>query len=94
MLVRYADDAVVLCYTRRQAERALGMLQAQLAELGLETKAAKTRIVYLSEGGEGVDFLGFHLRMVRARSPHHRDVVFLARWPSMPCNMPVTGSGS
>src|SRR5680860_1246203 len=58
------------------------MLQERLAELGLQTKAAKTRIVHLQEAGEGLDFLGFHLRMVRARSPRHRHVVFLARWPS------------
>jgi group II intron reverse transcriptase/maturase len=82
VLVRYADDLVAICHTRRQAERALRMLQARLAELGLQTKAAKTRIVHLQEAGEGLDFLGFHLRMVRARSPRHRHVVFLARWPS------------
>lgn len=82
MLVRFADDAVVMCHTQRQTERALRMLQERLAELGLETKAAKTRIAHLVEGGEGVDFLGFHLRMVRARSLRHRQVVFLARWPS------------
>ena len=29
-----------------------------LAGLGLEPKAAKTRIVHLEEGGEGLDFLG------------------------------------
>src|SRR5680860_142229 len=82
VLVRYADDLVAICHTRRQAERALRMLQERLAELGLQTKAAKTRIVHLQEAGEGLDFLGFHLRMVRARSPRHRHVVFLARWPS------------
>ncbi len=81
VLVRYVDDAVVVCWTRRQAERALGMLQGRLAELGLETKAAKTRIIELREGGEGLDFLGFHLRLVRA-GPPHQHVVFLARWPS------------
>lgn len=82
VLVRFADDAVVMCHSQRQAERALRMLQERLAELGLETKAAKTRIAHLVEGGEGVDFLGFHLRMVRARSLRHRHFVFLARWPS------------
>jgi RNA-directed DNA polymerase len=51
-----------------------------LAELGLELKDAKTRIVYLAEGGEGVDFVGFHHRWVRANRAKH--VQFLARWPS------------
>jgi RNA-directed DNA polymerase len=82
VLVRYADDVVAICSSQRQAERALRMLRARLADLGLELKAAKTRIVQLQEGGEGLDFLGFHLRMVRSRSLRHRHVVFLARWPS------------
>jgi RNA-directed DNA polymerase len=81
-LVRYADDLVVMCATRQQAERALEALRGMLAELGLEPKAAKTRIVHLREGGEGFDFLGFHHRWVRARSQRHSHVQFLARWPS------------
>jgi RNA-directed DNA polymerase len=53
-----------------------------MAELGLEPKQAKTRIVHLREGGEGLDFLGFHHRWVRARGPQVRHITFLARWPS------------
>ena len=82
VLVRYADDLLVLCKTKAEAERALAALRAVLAELGLELKEAKTRIVHLREGGEGLDFLGFHHRWVRARGPHVRHVTFLARWPS------------
>jgi RNA-directed DNA polymerase len=82
VLVRYADDLVVLCRTRREAERALEVLTAILADLGLEPKATKTRIVYLEEGGGGVEFLGFHHRWVRATSTRSRHVLFLARWPS------------
>jgi RNA-directed DNA polymerase len=82
VLVRYADDLVVLCRTRREAERALGALKLILADLGLAPKWAKTRIVHLDEGGEGLDFLGFHHRWVRSRAAHSRHVTFLARWPS------------
>jgi hypothetical protein len=57
VLVRFADDAVVMCRSRQQAEAALARLTQLLAELGLEPKAAKTRIVHLTEGGEGLDFL-------------------------------------
>ena len=49
VLVRYADDATVMCWSRSQAERALERLTALLAGLGLEPKAAKTRIVHLQE---------------------------------------------
>jgi hypothetical protein len=82
VLVRYADDLVVLCRTEREAVHALEVLTAMLADLGLEPKATKTRIVHLEEGGEGVDFLGFHHRWVRAGSVRLRHVRFLARWPS------------
>ncbi len=81
-LVRYADDLVVMCVSRQQAQGALAALTVMLAEMGLAPKASKTRIVHLKEGGEGFDFLGFHHRWVRARSQQHRHVLFLARWPS------------
>ena len=80
VLVRYADDLLAMCKTRAEAEAALASLRLILAELGLELKNAKTRIVHLAEGGEGVDFLGFHHRWVRANRAKH--VQFLARWPS------------
>ena len=83
VLVRYADDATVMCWSRSQAERALERLTALLAGLGLEPKAAKTRIVHLQEGGEGLEFLGFHHRLVRSRGLNgKRPVTFLARWPA------------
>ena len=53
VLVRYADDLLAMCRTRPEAERALAALTVILAELGLELKQAKTRIVHLHEGGEG-----------------------------------------
>jgi group II intron reverse transcriptase/maturase len=82
VLVRFADDAVVMCASREQAEAALARLTALLADLGLEPKAAKTRIVHLTDGGEGFDFLGFHHRLVRGRTPKSAHLTFLARWPS------------
>jgi RNA-directed DNA polymerase len=82
VLCRYADDLVVICRTKREAERALAALRVLLAELGLEPKEAKTRIVHLCEGGEGLDFLGFEHRWVRSRGPRSQHATFLARWPS------------
>jgi RNA-directed DNA polymerase len=80
VLVRYADDLVVMCRSREEAEAALALLRRILSDLGLELKDAKTRIIHLEEGGDGFDFLGFHHRWVRARL--QRRVTFLARWPS------------
>src|SRR5436309_2283449 len=82
VLVRFADDLVVMCWSRSQAEAALARLTALLADLGLEPKAAKTRIVHLTVGGEGFDFLGFHHRLVRGWTPKSAHLTFLARWPS------------
>jgi RNA-directed DNA polymerase len=80
VLVRYADDLIGMCHTEDEAEAALAALRRTLGELGLQLKDAKTRIVHLREGGEGLEFLGFHHRWVRAHGARH--VCFLARWPS------------
>ena len=84
VLVRFADDALVMCKSREQAEAALARLRLLLAELGLEPKEAKTRIVHLEVGGTGFDFLGFHHRLVRVTGRRNRrwSVTFLARWPA------------
>jgi RNA-directed DNA polymerase len=77
-----ATHLLVMCRSRSQAERALRALTTMLADLGLAVKQAKTRIVQLREGGDGVDFLGFDHRIVRVRNPRYRHVTFLARWPT------------
>jgi RNA-directed DNA polymerase len=59
-LVRYADDLVVCCHTRQQAEQVKARLAAWLAPRGLAFNEAKTRIVRLDD--RGFEFLGFHLR--------------------------------
>ena len=61
-LTRYADDLVVCCHSRQQAEQVKARLAAWLAPRGLAFNEAKTRIVHLSEG---FDFLGFSLRRYR-----------------------------
>jgi RNA-directed DNA polymerase len=84
-LVRYADDFVILCRSRVDAEAALSLVRELLAGLGLELHPAKTRIVDLREGREGFDFLGwhFHARM-SGRIWKQRRIrrYYLQRWPS------------
>jgi group II intron reverse transcriptase/maturase len=80
VLVRYADDLLILCRTRAQAEAAMAQLRALLADLGLELAEDKTRLLCVNDDGEGFDFLGFHHRMVWSFSKP--GVRFLARWPS------------
>jgi RNA-directed DNA polymerase len=84
-LVRYADDFVVLCATKPQLEEARRRVSLVLTRLGLELHPEKTRMVDLSRGREGFDFLGCHLRK-RLSGPvwerTRRRVFYLHRWPS------------
>ena len=43
----YADDAIVHCKTRRQAEYVLGGIAARMQEVGLTLHPEKTRIMLL-----------------------------------------------
>jgi group II intron reverse transcriptase/maturase len=79
-LVRYADDFVVLCATAEQAMDACRRVTAVLDTLGLSLSPEKTRIVELTRGKEGFDFLGFHLHKVE--SWKWRGKWYLQRWPS------------
>src|ERR1039457_5005262 len=58
-LTRYADDLVVCCHSRQQAEQVKARLAGWLEPRGLAFNEAKTRIVPVSEG---FGFLGFDLR--------------------------------
>lgn len=70
-MTRYADDFVVLCRTREEAEHALAEVQAWTAMVGLALHPDKTRIVDATLPG-GFDFLGYHfergLRWPRKKS--------------------------
>lgn len=55
--VRYADDVLILCRSKDEAERALNHARTALSRLKLELNEEKTRI---SSFDEGFDFLGFH----------------------------------
>ena len=56
--VRYADDFVVVCKTRKQAEAALTLVEVIMTELGLALSPEKTKI---ASYGKGYEFLGFRL---------------------------------
>jgi len=59
-LVRYADDFVVLCRTKEEAEQVLAFLRQWTTGAGLTLHPTKTRIVNATE--DGFDFLGWHFR--------------------------------
>jgi len=84
VMVRYADDAVVLCKSPAQAVLAEKRMQAILASLRLGLNPAKTRRVDLREGREGFDFLGchFHARVSGRLLEQGIRRYYLHRWPS------------
>ncbi len=59
VLIRYADDLVALCHSRRDALEVKAGLANWLAPRGLAFNEDKTRVVPLDEG---FDFLGFNVR--------------------------------
>jgi len=58
-MVRYADDLVILCKTKGDAQRALKLLEAEVNRRKLTLHPEKTRLVDATEPG-GFDFLGYH----------------------------------
>jgi RNA-directed DNA polymerase len=72
---RYADDAIVHCTTRRQAEQVLSGIAQRMGEVGLTLHPEKTRIVYCKDGRRrekhehtSFTFLGYAFRGRGARS--------------------------
>lgn len=83
-LVRFADDFVVMCSSEAQARAAQALARKVLAELGLELHREKTRVVDLTDGREGFDFLGchFHARVSGRLLERGIRRYYLQRWPS------------
>jgi group II intron reverse transcriptase/maturase len=80
VLVRYADDLVVLCRSEAAARESLRRIGVVMEHLGLRLHPEKTRIVDAHLGKEGFDFLGFHHRM--RKSWHWRGHWYVNKWPS------------
>ena len=70
--VRFADDFVALCRTRREAEAVLATIQAWVEQNGLRLHPDKTRVGNCMEKGRGFEFLGYRFeagrRWVRPKS--------------------------
>jgi RNA-directed DNA polymerase len=64
VLIRYADDLLVLCHSWDEALEVKARLASWLAPRGLVFNEDKTRVVRLEEG---FDFLGFNVRRYRGK---------------------------
>jgi RNA-directed DNA polymerase len=71
-MVRYADDFVVLCKSREEANAALAEIRAWVADNGLRLHPNKTHVGDCRLVGEGFEFLGYRFeagrRFVRKKS--------------------------
>jgi RNA-directed DNA polymerase len=72
---RYADDAILHCKSKQQAQVVLDAIVERLAQVGLELNLDKTRIVYCKDSSrtgsyehERFTFLSYTFRPRRARS--------------------------
>lgn len=79
-LTRYADDFVVVCKTRKDAQRAHDLIQAIMERLELTLHPTKTRIVGLWTGEEGFDFLGLHHRKTKAETSKAKVYYTTQQW--------------
>jgi len=70
-MVRYADDFVVLCRSRQDAQAALAVLQQWTASAGLTLHPEKTRLV--STRGQAFEFLGYRF-MAGKRWPRSKSM--------------------
>jgi RNA-directed DNA polymerase len=64
-MVRYADDFVVLCQSREEAEAALSEVRAWVETNGLRLSIDKTHVGDCRQKGQGFDFLGYHFELGR-----------------------------
>jgi RNA-directed DNA polymerase len=76
-LFRYADDFVIVCRTKREAERVLQAVQEVMTRLKLTLHPTKTHVVDM--GREGFDFLGFHFHKLKSKRTN-RLLPYI--WPS------------
>ena len=72
VMVRYADDSVVLCRSREEAEAALARMRTWVSANGLTLHPDKTHIGDCRIEGQGFEFLGYRFeagqRWVRKKS--------------------------
>lgn len=58
-ITRYADDMVILCRSRKEAEEAMGTVQDWAESMGLTLHQEKTKIVDMAQAQSHFDFLGY-----------------------------------
>ena len=81
-MVRYADDFVVVCRTKKDVQHAYKAISLVLKKLELDLHPEKTRMVNLWDGKEGFDFLGMHHLRMKQQSRHGHEYTVTVQRPS------------
>jgi RNA-directed DNA polymerase len=79
-LTRYADDMVIVCKTKKDADQAYKLLRVIMERLELTLHPEKTRVVGLWTGEQGFDFLGMHHRKTKAETSQGRVYYTTQQW--------------
>ena len=82
ILVRYADDTVIICKNKKSANHALTLLQYIMGKLDLKLHPVKTKIVCMWDGKEGFEFLGMHHRRMTTETRQGRTFQETYQYPS------------
>lgn len=82
ILVRYADDTVIICKNKKSANHALTLLQYIMGKLDLKLHPIKTKIVCMWDGKEGFDFLGMHHRRMTTETKQGNTFQETYQYPS------------
>ena len=88
--VRYADDVILPCDSKEEAEQALAAVKIRLESVGLKLNEEKTRIVYCKDYSRKEDhphvqfgFLGYSFQPRVAQSIKHRGTQFTTFTPEI-----------
>src|SRR5690606_10702995 len=76
-LVRYADDAIIVCKSQNESQTVMKSMAKRLTDCGLEMHASKTKLVYCKDSNRrydkhypiiSFDFLGFTFKPRQAQN--------------------------
>ena len=80
-IIRYADDFVIMCKTKKQAVDSIQVILAITKKLDLSINRDKSRLVNIWDDTEGFDFLGFHHRKFPKRIKGGRTIYVMSHIP-------------
>ncbi|RHW30414.1 group II intron reverse transcriptase/maturase [Neobacillus notoginsengisoli] len=81
-LIRYADDFVIICKSKKDALESIGVLKGIMSKLDLTLSTEKSRLVNIWDSTDGFDFLGLHHRKFRKLNKGGSEIHVMSHIPS------------